>query len=259
MPTAIPANVRAIDFANSSERELSYTATRTNAENRRSPATSAHALSMTSIAHPPAPPRVVSLNVGEIREVEWQGHIVTTGIWKHPVAGRLALRGVNFAGDDQADRTVHGGPDKAVYAYAREDYDFWRAELGVDTPPGLFGENLTVEGLDLTSAMIGDRWRVGSTLLEVAQPRLPCFKLGIRMGDARFPKRFFAASRMGAYLRIVEEGDVGAGDEVHVVFRHDEGVTLREMVEALDDRDKARGLLRAPRLPQFWRQVAERN
>src|SRR3954470_24370587 len=109
----------------------------------------------------PKPPRVVSLNVGSVREIEWHGELVTTGIWKHPISGRVALRGVNFAGDDQADRTVHGGPDKAVYAYALEDYDFWRNELGVDVPPGTFGENLTVEGLDLTQSMVGDRWHVG--------------------------------------------------------------------------------------------------
>ncbi|MEO8333959.1 MAG: MOSC domain-containing protein [bacterium] len=208
---------------------------------------------------PPTTPRVVSLNVGAIREVEWQGRVITTGIWKYPVSTRLALRGVNFAGDDQADRTVHGGPDKAVYSYATEDYAYWRDELGEEMPAGTFGENLTVEGMDLASAMVGDLWRVGSTLLEVAQPRLPCFKLGIRMGDARFPKRFLAASRMGAYLRVVEEGDVGAGDDIGLRSVPAGGVTLREMVEALQDHDKARGLLRAPRLPQFWREVAERS
>jgi MOSC domain-containing protein YiiM len=214
---------------------------------------------MTMNAGEPKTPRVVSLNVGEIREVEFHGEVVTTAIWKHPVAGRLALRGVNFAGDDQADRAVHGGPDKAVYAYSLEDYAFWRSELGIETPPGLFGENLTVEGLDLSAAMVGDQWRVGSTLLEVAQPRLPCFKLGIRMGHPRFPKRFQAAARMGAYLRVIEEGDVGAGDEILVVNRPDGGVTLREMVEALRDHRKAKSLLRAPRLPKFWREVAERG
>ena len=212
---------------------------------------------MTTLNSRQARPRVVSLNVGDVREIEWHGQLVTTGIWKYPVSGRVALRGVNFAGDDQADRTVHGGPDKAVYAYAREDYDFWREELGIDMPPGTFGENLTVERLDLTHAMVGDRWRVGSTLLEVAQPRLPCFKLGIRMGDARFPKRFQAAGRMGAYLRVIEEGDVGAGDDIDVVLRRTDGVTLHEMVEALRDRSVAHRLLRAPYLPRFWREVAE--
>ena len=139
--------------------------------------------------------RVLSVNVGGIREVEWRGHLVTTGIWKHPVSGRVAIRGVNVLGDDQADRSVHGGVDKAVYAYAREDYDFWRDEVGLETPPGLFGENLTVEGLDLSSALVGDRWSIGSVVLEVAQPRLPCLKLGIRMGDPAFPRRFFRESR----------------------------------------------------------------
>ena len=202
-------------------------------------------------------PRVLSVNVGLVREVEWRGREVATAIWKHPVAGRVALRGVNFAGDDQADRSVHGGPDKAVYAYAREDYDFWRDEEGMETPPGLFGENLTVEGLDLSGAVVGERWSVGSTVLEVAQPRLPCFKLGIRMGDQRFLKRFLAALRMGAYLRVVREGDVGAGDPVHVADRPAHGVTLRAMTEALQDPEKAGALLRVPRLPEFWRQVAE--
>ena len=201
--------------------------------------------------------RVLSVNVGSVRVVEWRDREVTTAIWKSPVAGRVALRGVNLAGDDQADRSVHGGPDKAVYAYAREDYDFWRDEEGMETPPGLFGENLTVEGLDLSAALAGERWSVGTAVLEVAQPRLPCFKLGIRVGDPRFVKRFLAASRMGAYLRVVREGDVGAGDLVLVTDRPAHGVTLRDMTEALQDRGKAAALLRVPRLPTFWRGVAE--
>ncbi len=182
---------------------------------------------------------------------------MTTAIWKQPVPGRVELRGVNFAGDDQADRQVHGGADKAVYAYAREDYDFWRDEHGMATPPGLFGENLTVEGLDLSSAIVGEQWTVGSTVLEVAQPRLPCYKLGIRVGDATFPKRFMAALRMGAYLRVLEEGDVGAGDDVELTHRPEHGITLREMTLALRDRDKAAALRAIPRLPHFWRQVAD--
>jgi MOSC domain-containing protein YiiM len=204
-----------------------------------------------------AMPRVLSVNVGSVREIEWRGRRVTTGIWKHAVSGRIALRGVNFLGDDQADRTVHGGPDKAVYAYAREDYDFWRDHERIETSPGLFGENLTTEGLDLSRALVGERWTVGSTVLEVAQPRLPCFKLGIRLGDSHFPKRFLAASRMGAYLRIVREGDVGVNDPVLVTNRPDHEVTLRFMVEALRDPEKAAILREVPHLPEFWRQVAE--
>ena len=204
-------------------------------------------------------PHLVSVNVGDIREIEWQGRLVTTAIWKYPVAGRVALCGVNFQGDDQADRSVHGGPDKAVYAYSREDYVFWREHAGIETPPGLFGENLTVEGIDLSASVVGEQWRIGSTMLEVAQPRLPCFKLGIRMGDPHFPKRFLAVSRMGAYLRVIQEGDVGAGDEIHVVFRPERSVTLGEMVDVIHDRTKAPVLLRAPRLPDFWREIAQRG
>lgn len=202
--------------------------------------------------------RVLSVNVGAIREVPWHGQIVTTAIWKHPVDGRVALRGVNFDGDDQADRQVHGGRDKAVYAYAREDYDAWRDLHGVATTHGLFGENLTVEGVDLSQAVIGERWEVGSAILEIAQPRLPCFKLGIRMDDARFPRRFQAEGRMGAYLRIQREGDVGAGDVIAIVSRPEHGVTLGDMVGALHDPSRADLLGRVPGLPSFWRRVAAR-
>ena len=200
--------------------------------------------------------QVLSVNVGAIREVSWRGQIVTTAIWKHPVAGRVAIRGVNLAGDDQADRQVHGGADKAVYAYAREDYDVWRDRHGVETAPGLFGENLTVEGVDLVHAVVGERWEVGTALLEVAQPRLPCFKLGIRMGDERFPRRFQAEGRMGAYFRIVQEGDVGAGDAIAPVSRPEHGVTLADMVGALRDPSKRDLLGRVPGLPAYWRRVA---
>lgn len=201
-------------------------------------------------------PRVISVNVGAIREVEWRGDVITTAIWKTPVSGRVPLRGVNFAGDDQADRTVHGGPDKAVYAYASEDYDYWRTHEHVEAMPALFGENLTVEGIDVAAAILGERWQVGSAVLEVAQIRLPCFKLGIRLGDPRFPRRFQKVGRMGAYLRVVQEGDVGAGDPITVISRPDHGVTLRTMRDALDDEDAARRLSRADYLPKFWRRIA---
>jgi MOSC domain-containing protein YiiM len=204
-------------------------------------------------------PRVVSVNVGTIRNVEWLGETVSSGIWKSPVAGRVVLRGVNFDGDDQADRTVHGGPDKVVYSYAVEDYEFWHDVETMETPAGLFGENLTLEGIDLSAAIVGERWNVGSAVLEVAQPRLPCYKLGMRVGDPSFPKRFLAARRMGAYLRIVEEGDVGAGDSVHVTERPAHGVTLRAMTDGLFDPRRAAALREIPRLPAFWRRVAERT
>ena len=196
------------------------------------------------------------MNVGGVRHVEWQGRDVTTGIWKRAVEGRVALKGVNFAGDDQADRTVHGGPDKAVYAYAREDYDFWRAQ-GMDVHDALFGENLTTEGINLAERVVGERWNVGSTTLEVAQPRLPCYKLGIRVGDATFLRRFLAAQRVGAYLRVIAEGDIGAGDAIDVISRPAHGFTLRNMVQSLNDPARADALRAIAHLPKFWRQVAE--
>jgi MOSC domain-containing protein YiiM len=156
-------------------------------------------------------PHVVSVNVGRPRPVQTGRRTVSTAIWKTPVEGRVAVRGVNVDGDDQADRSVHGGPDKAVYAYASEEIRRWRDELGRDLGAAPFGENLTTAGIDVSGALVGERWRIGTTLLEVVQPRLPCFKLGLRMGDPAFVRRFAQASRPGAYLRIVEEGELGAG------------------------------------------------
>jgi MOSC domain-containing protein YiiM len=202
-------------------------------------------------------PTILAVNVGPIREVSWRGTSVRTAIWKSSVGERaVALRGVNVDGDDQADRTVHGGPDKAVYAYAEEDYRVWTDAEGVATHAGLFGENLTLRGMDLRDAVVGERWRVGTALLEVAQPRLPCFKLGIRMEDPHFPARFLAVGRLGAYLRIIEEGDVRAGAAISVVHRPDHGVTLRRMIAAVRDRRRAPALMDAPQLPAFWRRLA---
>jgi len=147
----------------------------------------------------------------------------------------VLVRGVNLDGDEQADRSVHGGPDKAVYAYAIEETRAWEAEVGRELGPGAFGENLTTEGIDVSGALLGERWQVGTTLLEVVQPRLPCFKLGLRMNDPSFVRRFAHASRPGAYLRIVQEGDLGAGDTVAVDTGAlpEHGVTLRLVFDAL--------------------------
>jgi MOSC domain-containing protein YiiM len=195
-----------------------------------------------------------SVNVGAVQSVEIEGRSVKTAIWKSPVDGRVALRGVNLAGDDQADRTVHGGPDKAVYAYAREDYDWWASELSRSLEPGTFGENLTVTGLDLNAAVVGERWQVGSAQLEVSEPRFPCFKLGIRMGDPRFLRRFAQAGRPGTYLRIVSEGEVGAGDPVEVASRPNHGVTIGKFANAfLADRTRLPDLLAAEQLSDDWR------
>ena len=214
-------------------------------------------------APPSAVGTVATVNVGEPRAVDVNGHTVWTAIWKSPVEGRVPLRGVNLRGDDQADRSVHGGPDKAVYAYAAEDTELWEAELGVSLGPGAFGENLTVRGLAVSEAVIGERWAVGSTLLEVAQPRLPCFKLGLRMGDPGFPKRFAAAGRPGAYLRVISEGDIGAGDQITVVARPRHGVTSELVSRAiLRAPDLLAQAQRAPELPEdlreWMRERAER-
>jgi MOSC domain-containing protein YiiM len=201
------------------------------------------------------PARVVSVNVGAPRKVKHRGRLVSTAIWKRPVSGCVAVRGVNIAGDDQADRSVHGGVDKAVYAYSREDYEWWAGELGTDAPQaGTFGENLTVSGLDLNAAEVGERWQIGSVLLEVSEPRFPCFKLGIRMDDPTFLKRFAAARRPGLYLRIVEEGDLGAGNNIEVVDRPGHGVTIGLFAEAyLRDRSRLIELLGADALSATWR------
>lgn len=196
---------------------------------------------------------VTSVNVGGIRTVTLGGRLVHTAIWKSPVAGRVVVRGVNVAGDRQADRSVHGGPDKAVYAYAAEDLASWSAELGWSVEPGGFGENLTTTGVRLAEAVIGERWAVGTTVLQVTQPRIPCFKLGIRMGDPHFPARFASAGRPGAYLRIVSEGEISAGDGIRVVMRPDHDVTIGLVERAYhQDRSLVPRLLDAPELPESW-------
>jgi MOSC domain-containing protein YiiM len=197
---------------------------------------------------------VVSVNVGRPREIERNGSVERTAIWKAPVEGRVAVRGVNVEGDDQADRSVHGGPDKAVYAYAGEDTAWWERELGRALGPGAFGENLTLAGVDVTGALIGERWRIGSVLLEVSQPRIPCWKLGKRMSDPRFLKRFAEAGRPGAYLRIAEEGELAAGDAVEIVHRPDHDITVGLVAHAfLHDHSLAARVLEAEALSDEWR------
>ena len=180
---------------------------------------------------------VVSVNVGIPRDVDWAGRIVRTAIWKAPTDERVRVEYDNLAGDEQADLRVHGGPDKAVYVYASEDYRWWEAQLGVPLDPGTFGENLTTEGLALDDAVIGETWAVGTAVLQVAQTRQPCFKLGIRMGDARFVQEFDRARRFGVYLRIIEVGDVGVGDGITLLSRPTHGMTTAMFADALDSHD----------------------
>ena len=199
-------------------------------------------------------PVVNAVNVGRPRDVMVGDRLVSTAIWKEPVSGRVAVRGVNVAGDDQADRSVHGGPDKAVYAYASEDAAWWAQRLGRELGPAPFGENLTTRGVDVSGARIGERWAIGSTLLEVRQSRMPCYKLGLRMDDPRFLRTFAQADRPGAYLAILREGDVGAGDPVEIVHRPDHDVTVALMHRALlQDHGLLSELLAAPELMPKWR------
>src|SRR5262249_21505195 len=165
--------------------------------------------------------RVLSVNVGKPREFEYAGRPARSAIWKSPVAGRVSARSVNLEGDDQADREAHGGPDKAVYAYAVEDLRWWEQELGRSLGYGEFGQNLTTEGIDVNNALIGERWKIGTTVLEVSEPRVPCWRLGVRMNDKLFPRRFSEALRPGSYLRIAVEGELGEGDEIRVLERPD--------------------------------------
>jgi MOSC domain-containing protein YiiM len=204
--------------------------------------------------------QILSVNVGGIREVEFAGKTVRTGIWKSPVAGRRPVRGVNIAGDAQGDLAVHGGVDKAIYAYAAEDYRWWKEEFGLELEPGTFGDNLTTVGMDLKGALVGERWRVGTALLEVAEPRIPCFKLGIRMEDPGFPHLFAWVARWGAYFRIIEEGEIGAGEGAELVSRPSHGVTVGLVAEVYyEDHARAGELLAAPQLPSSWRDWAERS
>jgi MOSC domain-containing protein YiiM len=204
------------------------------------------------------PGRLVSVNVGRPRPIAWQGRSITTAIWKEPVTGRLGVRGINLAGDAQADRSVHGGPDKAVYAYGQSDYRFWNEAFGLPLQPGLFGENLTIDGLDVSQARIGERWHIGTAVLEVSQPRIPCYKLGIRLADPDFPRRFAAAGRPGAYLRIVREGRVAAGDQVSVIHRPQHAVTAAFVAHAYHhDHGLLPRLLEVPELAPSWRDWAE--
>jgi MOSC domain-containing protein YiiM len=202
--------------------------------------------------------RVVSLSVGLPREVEWDGHTVLTSIFKEPVDRRLRVSTLNFEGDRQSDLTVHGGVAKAVYAYPAEHYEYWRRELpGLDLPWAVFGENLTIEGLLEGEVRIGDRFRVGSAEFVVTQPRMPCYKLGIRFGRMDILKRFLHSGRTGFYFAVLTEGEVGAGDSIELVARADEGVTVADVVNLYtvntENQDLLRRATRSSMLPESWK------
>jgi MOSC domain-containing protein YiiM len=198
-----------------------------------------------------------SVNVSRVQTVEHHGRAVETGIFKTPVTGPVAVEGVNLAGDVQADLSVHGGKDKAVYAYALEDYAWWADKLAHPMEPGSFGENLTTAGLDVSKALIGEHWRIGTVLLEVSQPRSPCFKLGIAMNDGRFPIAFKQADRPGAYLRIIEPGVLSTGDPIKVTDQPATSLSVAEVARISNrDREEAHRLLEVAALPEPFKEWA---
>jgi MOSC domain-containing protein YiiM len=208
--------------------------------------------------------RVVSINVGLPRAVEWKGETVETGIFKDPVSGPVVVRRTNLDGDGQAELTVHGGVDKAVYAYPSEHYPTWSRELErPDLPWGMFGENLTTEGLDESAVRIGDRFAIGTAEFEVSQPRLPCYKLGIRFERPDMVKRFLRSGRLGFYLRVLREGVLEAGDQVQIASRDLQAPTIADLALLESSERNNVALLeqaaRAEALTESWRERYQRQ
>ena len=202
--------------------------------------------------------KIISVNVGLPRLVLRNGEPVSTGIFKEPVAGRVKLKTLNFDGDRQADLSVHGGPLKAVYLYPSEHYEFWKRELpDMDLPWGMFGENFTSEGLFETETHIGDKFRIGSAELMVTQPRMPCYKLGIRFGRADIIKRFLVSERTGFYFSVLKEGEVGAGDEFELLEKNGSGVKVVDVTRLYgsdkENLDLLRHAIATEALPESWR------
>jgi MOSC domain-containing protein YiiM len=202
--------------------------------------------------------RVLSVNVGMPRQVEWHGETVVTGIFKEPVAGSIKVRALNLDGDAQADLSVHGGRDKAVYAYPFEHYHDWQANLGRQLLPGAFGENLTTEGLIENQVHIGDEFRIGTAKVVVTQPRMPCFKLGIRFGDPQMVKAFLKARRPGIYFAVVEEGVIGPGDPIELIGGDERRISVSDMLELMLSRKPAyndlQRIVEIPGLAAEWRE-----
>ena len=202
--------------------------------------------------------KILSLNISLPREVIWQGKVVTTGIFKEPVNGPVMLRRLNLDGDGQADLTVHGGASKAVYAYPSEHYAFWRAELpGMDLPWGMFGENSTTEELLETAVYIGDRFRIGETEVMVTEPRMPCYKLGIKFGRAGIIKRFLASRRTGFYFAVVHEGMVAAGAVLELIGRGQQEISVADITRLYafekGDVKSLRRAIEVEALPESWK------
>lgn len=208
--------------------------------------------------------RLVSVNVGLPREISNGARTAVSGIYKSPVAGRVRLRRLNLDGDQQADLSVHGGPDKAVYVYPSEHYAAWRTELpDAELAWGAFGENFDTEGLLESDVCVGDELQIGAVHLQVTQPRMPCFKLGIRFGRDDMIERFLASRRSGFYVRVLQAADVGAGDAIEIVARDPQRVTIADLVRLYsrgrDDLATLRRAVAVPALPEGWRARFQRQ
>jgi MOSC domain-containing protein YiiM len=202
--------------------------------------------------------KILSVNVGLPRKVTWQGKVVTTGIFKEPINAPVVMRTLNLEGDQQADLTVHGGVNKAVYAYPSEHYGYWRTELpGVDLRWGMFGENFTTEGLLEEATYIGDRFRIGETEVMVTEPRMPCYKLGIKFGRPDIIKRFLASRRTGFYFAVVREGMVGTSDAIKLIGQEQQDISVADITRLYafekDDLKSLRRAIEVEALPENWR------
>ena len=202
--------------------------------------------------------KIVSINVSRPRLVMWNGQSVSTGIYKTPIAGPVMLRTLNLDGDRQADLTVHGGPTKAAYAYPAEHYDFWREEFfGMELPWGMFGENFTLEGLNESGVNIGDSFRLGDAEVVVTEPRMPCFKLGIKFGRVDILRRFLASGRTGFYFSVKREGVVEAGDPIQLIERDPNNVTVSDITRLYSsdnsDTELMQRAIALEALPESWR------
>lgn len=204
-----------------------------------------------------SPGEVISIHVGLPTKFEYKGRKAKSAIWKNPVNGKVFARGINLEGDDQADREAHGGFDKAVYAYASEDLTWWTNEIGRVVAPGELGENLTLKDISVNDALIGEQWKVGETILEVSEPRIPCWRLGVKMNDKSFPRKFTKALKPGAYLRIIQEGFLENGDSVEIIERPDHALSVRDVFEIYTHtHEKADRILEVSKMSDAWRRWA---
>jgi MOSC domain-containing protein YiiM len=202
--------------------------------------------------------KLLSLNVGLPRQVNFQNELVNTGIFKEPVRGRVRLRKLNLDGDKQADLTVHGGVDKAIYAYPEEHYNYWKKELpAMSLPWGMFGENFTTQGMFEETVNVGDQFQVGTAKVVATQPRMPCYKLGVKFGRMDIIKKFLASGLTGVYFKVMKEGDIEQGDEIKLIKKDENNVTIKDIVRLYtvikDDIQTMERAVKVKDLPDGWK------